>query len=495
MYHYAGSQVRMQRNYYNPTSQNCENKLVKVHEVIKDLNIFNILEPCYHVPESIIQLKNTSMPLSFRRLGETERPLPDDEVADIWLNNEAVRRALHADNTSIAGKWDLFTDRISFHHDAGSMIKYHKNLTSRGYRALIYSGYHDMCIPFTGTEAWTKSIGYKIIDEYVKGQVSGYVTKLAQPFLFWSARIRIQNDLHWTMYTQGYDYNLTFLTVKTAQGAGHTVPDRAGSGPRQTRPRPGAQDGQGPNFFCSSLIFLKKDNSIKYSRRNDKIRPFESGGETSLEFFSLKTDCSLFVVLECCQRNICLELKKEKKENKMNCLAAEVEVNEDATAPGEQSLIAEVEINEENLHTVEDCYPNVSIAYRILLTIPVTVASAERSFSKLKLLKNYLRSSMSQDRLNGLTTCSIEKGILENVDLNIVLADFASRNARRSFFLAKGPSKHKAGAGTRIQAIRGIRVLFALPGWGEDMTNNATFVWDESSESIHYSILQVLNLD
>jgi len=31
-------------------------------------------------------------------------------------------------------------------------------------------------------------------------------------------------------------------------------------------------------------------------------------------------------------------------------------------------------------------YPNAIIAYRILLTIPVTVASAERSFSKLKLL-------------------------------------------------------------------------------------------------------------
>ncbi|XP_074305332.1 uncharacterized protein LOC141640427 [Silene latifolia] len=44
---------------------------------------------------------------------------------------------------------------------------------------------------------------------------------------------------------------------------------------------------------------------------------------------------------------------------------------------------------------VEDCYPNASIAYRIFLTVPVTVASAERSFSKLKLIKNYLRSSMN----------------------------------------------------------------------------------------------------
>jgi len=77
-----------------------------------------------------------------------------------------------------------------------------------------------------------------------------------------------------------------------------------------------------------------------------------------------------------------------------------------------------------------DCYPNISVAYRILLTVPGTVASAERSFSKLKLLKNYLRSTMSQERLNGLAMCTIEKDILDSIDLNTVLDDFASRNAR-----------------------------------------------------------------
>src|ERR1044072_2696745 len=38
-----------------------------------------------------------------------------------------------------------------------------------------------------------------------------------------------------------------------------------------------------------------------------------------------------------------------------------------------------------------DSFPNVYIAYRVLLTIPVIVANAERSFSKLKLLKSLLR--------------------------------------------------------------------------------------------------------
>ncbi|KAK7820599.1 serine carboxypeptidase-like 20 [Quercus suber] len=57
-----------------------------------------------------------------------------------------------------------------------------------------------MCVPFTGSEAWTRSMGYKIVDEWrawtSNGQIAGF--------------------------TQGYEKNLTFLTIK---GAGHTVPE------------------------------------------------------------------------------------------------------------------------------------------------------------------------------------------------------------------------------------------------------------------------------
>ena len=56
-----------------------------------------------------------------------------------------------------------------------------------------------------------------------------------------------------------------------------------------------------------------------------------------------------------------------------------------------------------------ESFPNACIAFRILLTIPVTIASAERSFPKLKLIKLYLRSTMSQEKLNGLNILLIEK--------------------------------------------------------------------------------------
>nr|CAH7764936.1 unnamed protein product [Callosobruchus chinensis] len=67
-------------------------------------------------------------------------------------------------------------------------------------------------------------------------------------------------------------------------------------------------------------------------------------------------------------------------------------------------------------------FPNLTIALRIML--PVTIASGERSFSSLKFIKNYLRTSMS--RIN----ISIENTICESLHMKDIIKEFASIRAR-----------------------------------------------------------------
>jgi hypothetical protein len=76
-------------------------------------------------------------------------------------------------------------------------------------------------------------------------------------------------------------------------------------------------------------------------------------------------------------------------------------------------------LHENRLHEV---LPNVSVVFRILWTIPITVASGERSFSKFKLIKTYLRASMTQDRLVGIATLSIENVVASSLDYSSLIA-------------------------------------------------------------------------
>ena len=69
-------------------------------------------------------------------------------------------------------------------------------------------------------------------------------------------------------------------------------------------------------------------------------------------------------------------------------------------------------------------------AYILFITVPVTSATNERTFSMLKLIKYYTRSVMSQKRLTGLALLSIEKETASNVDLDDLIEKFASANVR-----------------------------------------------------------------
>ncbi|XP_078490135.1 52 kDa repressor of the inhibitor of the protein kinase-like [Ciona intestinalis] len=74
-------------------------------------------------------------------------------------------------------------------------------------------------------------------------------------------------------------------------------------------------------------------------------------------------------------------------------------------------------------------FPNIHTLLKIIATLPVTTSSSERSFSKLKLLKTYLRSTMGQERLNGLALLAVHRDV--NIDSDEIVMQFSQQKARR----------------------------------------------------------------
>lgn len=59
--------------------------------------------------------------------------------------------------------------------------------------------------------------------------------------------------------------------------------------------------------------------------------------------------------------------------------------------------------------------------YEYILTLPCTHVKCEKSFSRLKIIKNRLRSSLGQDHVQICMLMSIERDIMENVEFSDIL--------------------------------------------------------------------------
>uniref|UniRef100_A0A0A0L2L9 Serine carboxypeptidase n=1 Tax=Cucumis sativus TaxID=3659 RepID=A0A0A0L2L9_CUCSA len=120
----------------------------------------------------------------------------DAILAYYWANNDEVQKALHIHEGSI-GEWIRCRGKEYYNFELTSVFPYHVNLSSKGYRSLIYSGDHDMVVPHIETHAWIKALNYSIVDDwrpwFIEDEVGGY--------------------------TRSFANNMTFVTVK---GGGHT---------------------------------------------------------------------------------------------------------------------------------------------------------------------------------------------------------------------------------------------------------------------------------
>ena len=77
-------------------------------------------------------------------------------------------------------------------------------------------------------------------------------------------------------------------------------------------------------------------------------------------------------------------------------------------------------------------FPNVRAVLKIFATLPVTTGtcSAERSFSVLQLIKSYLRSTMDNDRPNGLALISLHRS-KKKLNYDAVIAEYARKFSTR----------------------------------------------------------------
>ena len=76
-------------------------------------------------------------------------------------------------------------------------------------------------------------------------------------------------------------------------------------------------------------------------------------------------------------------------------------------------------------------FPLINKAFHLVLTAPVTVAKDERTFSKLKTVKNLCRSRTSGERLEELMFMACEKDIVDDIAVHELATLWAGLISRR----------------------------------------------------------------
>ena len=193
----------------------CIDKVEEANQQAGSFDIYNIYDECgsdqrrrglkerkplHQVREFMSQKKLTvSVKDSFSRSGAYAQALNDylcgaESAMDAWLSNPAVQAALHVTPQSVGMQYiKTATDLRPLY---ASLIQKHQ--------MLIYSGDTDGCVPYVGTEAWTRGLNFTVRSEWHQ----------------WMAAPDTIHDEVKAGYAITYD-KFQFITIN---GAGHMVP-------------------------------------------------------------------------------------------------------------------------------------------------------------------------------------------------------------------------------------------------------------------------------
>lgn len=120
-------------------------------------------------------------------------------VMDQWLNQADVQAALHVDHSGSQ----------SYSRTAADLRDLYKSLAQK-YRILIYSGSVDACVPYWGSEEWTRELGFPVTEDWKPWYTPARDTKAGSVLGGYVIKYAATDTLPFY-----------FLTVR---GAGHLVP-------------------------------------------------------------------------------------------------------------------------------------------------------------------------------------------------------------------------------------------------------------------------------
>lgn len=83
---------------------------------------------------------------------------------------------------------------------------------------------------------------------------------------------------------------------------------------------------------------------------------------------------------------------------------------------------------------IESLFPNVEVALIIYLSMAVTNCSGEKSFSALGRVKNFLRSTLRQNKMKALALLFIESEFMNNISFDEIVESFAVLKSRKKLF-------------------------------------------------------------
>ena len=100
--------------------------------------------------------------------------------------------------------------------------------------------------------------------------------------------------------------------------------------------------------------------------------------------------------------------------------------------------IVEVKNHIQQLTTSErDLMKEVVLLMKLTLVLPATNATSEHAFSAMRRIKSYLRSTMTQGRLNHLMILHVHKDVTDKLVLADVANDFVSKSPQREQVFGK----------------------------------------------------------